>query len=68
MLKIVESEIEPLKQFFQSSKESYYSDDVFYLSPTLHLVAPNSLDKAIVIDVDTEFQSSVCDLYNVFNK
>lgn len=68
MLKIVESKIEPLKKCFQSSKESYYSDDIFYLSPTLHLVAPNSLDKAIVIDVDTEFQSSVCDLYNVFNK
>lgn len=68
VLRTVESKIEPLKRFFQSSKGSYYSDDVFYLSPALHLVAPNSLDKALVIDVDTEFQSSVCELYNVFNK
>ncbi|VVC41546.1 Nucleotide-diphospho-sugar transferases [Cinara cedri] len=67
VLKIIENKIEPLKRFFQSSKGSYYSDDVFYLSPALHLVAPKSLQKAIVIDVDTEFQSSVCDLYDVFN-
>ncbi|XP_060863758.1 xyloside xylosyltransferase 1 [Metopolophium dirhodum] len=67
VLKIVESKIEPLKRFFQSSKGSYYSDDVFYLSPALHLVAPNSLDKAIVVDVDTAFQSTICDLYNVFD-
>jgi len=68
VLKIVENKIEPLKRFFQSSKGSYYSDDVFYLSPALHLVAPNSLDKAIVVDVDTAFQSTICDLYNVFDK
>lgn len=68
VLKTVEDKIEPLKRFFQSSKGSYYSDDVFYLSPALHLVAPDTLDKAIVVDVDTEFQSSICDLYNVFDK
>lgn len=68
VLRIVDNKIEPLKRFFQSSKGSYYSDDVFYLSPALHLVAPNSLDKAVVVDVDTEFQSSICDLYNIFNK
>lgn len=68
VLKLVKGKIEPLKQFFQSSKGSYYSDDVFYLSPALHLVAPNFLDKAIVMDVDTKFQSSICDLYEVFNK
>jgi len=68
VLKIVESKIEPLKRYFQSSKGSYYSDNVFYLSPALHLVAPNLLDKAIVVDVDTSFQSSICDLYSVFDK
>lgn len=68
VLKTIETKIEPLKRFFQSSKGSYYSDDVFYLSPALHLVAPSSLDKAIVVDVDTQFQSSVYDLYDVFDK
>lgn len=64
----VAGKIEPLKRFFRSSEGSYYSDDVFYLSPALHLVAPDTLDKAIVMDVDTEFRSSVCGLYDAFDK
>ncbi|XP_050430473.1 xyloside xylosyltransferase 1 [Adelges cooleyi] len=67
VLKTVHAKIEPLKRFFQSSKGSYYSDDVFYLSPALHLVAPDTVDKAVVLDVDTEFHSSVCDLHNIFD-
>lgn len=68
MLKTVAGKIEPFKRFFRSSEGSYYSDDVFYLSPALHLVAPESLDKAIVMDVDTEFRSSVCGLHDAFDK
>jgi len=67
VLKTVSGKIEPLKRFFRSTDGSYYSDDVFYLSPALHLIAPGSLNKAIVVDVDTEFRSSVCDLHDVFD-
>ncbi|XP_050521677.1 xyloside xylosyltransferase 1 isoform X2 [Daktulosphaira vitifoliae] len=67
VLRIVQNKIEPLKRFFQSSKGSYYSDDVFYLSPALHLVASKSVDKAIVLDIDIEFRTSICDLYDIFN-
>ncbi|XP_054271145.1 xyloside xylosyltransferase 1 [Macrosteles quadrilineatus] len=54
--------------YFTSQPGSYYSDALFFISLGLHQVAPESQNRAIMLDVDTKVVADIALLFHEFNR
>lgn len=64
--KDLKSLVAAMQPHFSSQPGSYYSDSLFFLSLGLHHIAPKSMSRAAMFDIDTKLQSDVGDLFDLF--
>ncbi|XP_018908502.2 xyloside xylosyltransferase 1 isoform X3 [Bemisia tabaci] len=60
--------VDAMRPHFSSQPDSYYSDALFFISLGLHLVAPTTINRAAMFDVDMEFRSDIVNLFQEFDR
>ncbi|KAK3909927.1 Xyloside xylosyltransferase 1 [Frankliniella fusca] len=64
--KNLKSLVAAMQPHFSSQPGSYYSDSLFFLSLGLHHIAPVSISRAAMFDIDTKILSDVGKLFELF--
>lgn len=64
--KDLKSLVAAMQPHFSSQPGSYYSDSLFFLSLGLHRIAPITMSRAAMFDIDTKLQSDVGKLFQLF--
>ena len=58
--------IAAMQPHFSGQPGSYYSDSLFFLSLGLHHIAPASMQRAVLLDIDIKVQSDIGKLFTLF--
>lgn len=56
------------RKMFSSGPRSNYNDAIFFISPILFRLLPESVERVVVLDIDVEFRGDVADLAAQFDQ